>query len=441
MPVNKENPRRTAVKLLCRIESGSAYSNILLDEHFKRSKMDLQDKKFCTALFYGTLERKLTLDSLIAVNSSKPADKLSLEVRCILRTALYQLLFMDSVPESAAVNEAVKLASGGKNPAVKGYVNGLLRAFIRDGKRIPEPEGFAEKMSMLYSCPLPLVKKWIAELGEKNTESLLASSVGRPPVTIKVNTVRITPEELIKQLESEGCGAAVNKVCGDCLDLFGGSPENTKAYKQGLFHVQDISSRLCCKAVDARPGMTVLDLCAAPGGKTFTLAEDMANSGRLIACDLHENRVRLIREGALMKGLDIVEAKANNAKIFSEEMPQADRVLCDVPCSGLGVIRRKPEIKYKDLSDFDGLPDVQYEILSTSAKYVKKDGILVYSTCTVSNAENRDNVQRFLREHSDFEPAPLWNDLGKFDGEKMLTVLPAYFDSDGFFIARFRKVR
>ncbi len=441
MSVTKENPRRTAVKLLCRIESGNAFSNILLDEHFKRSRMDALDKKFCTALFYGTLERRLTLDMVIAANSSKPADKLSLEVRNILRTALYQLLYMDSVPESAAVNEAVKLASGGRNPAVKGYVNGLLRAFIRGGKVIPEPEGLAEKLSVVYSCPLPLVKKWIAELGEKNTESLLASSLGRPPVTVKVNTLRTTSGELVKALSDEGCTASVNRYFGDCLDLVGMAPESTKTYREGLFHVQDISSRLCCKAVDARPGMTVLDLCAAPGGKTFTIAEDMQNEGRVIACDLHENRVRLIKSAAQVKGLDIIETRVNDGKVFSLDMPEADRVLCDVPCSGFGVIRRKPEIKYKDLAEFDRLPEIQFDILETSSRYVKKGGILVYSTCTLSDAENRDNVLKFLSGHPEFEPAPLWNDLGAFDGETVLSVLPSYFGSDGFFIAKFKRVQ
>ncbi len=441
MPVNKENPRKTAVKLLCRIENGGAYSNLLLDEHFKRSKMDAQDRKFCTALFYGTLERQLTLDEVIRTYSSKPSDKLSSDVRNILRTAVYQLLYMNSVPESAAVNEAVKLASMTKNPAVKGYVNGLLRAFIRAEKAVPEPEGYAEKLSVSYSCPLPLVKKWITELGEKNTQSLLASSLGRPPVTVKVNTLRTSAEELAALLADEGCPAEVNKYFADCLDLHGGAPEATQAYKNGLFHVQDISSRLCCKAVDAHAGMTVLDLCAAPGGKTFTLAEDMKNIGRLISCDLHENRVRLIRNGARSKGLDIVEARSNDGKVHSLDIPLADRVLCDVPCSGLGVIGRKPEIKYKDLTDFDGLPDVQYKILDTSARYVKTGGMLIYSTCTLSDAENRCVAERFLKEHTDFVPEPLWNGLGKFDGETMLSVMPSYFESDGFFIAKFKRVQ
>ena len=434
--INPENPRRTAVKLLCRVEEGNAYSNLLLDEHFRRSRMDQRDKSFCTALFYGVLERKLTLDEIIKVYITRPGDKLSAEVRNILRTALYQMLYMDSVPDPAAVNEAVKLAAKNRNPAVKGFVNGILRAFIRDGKGIPLGGDKADRLSLMYSCPLPLVNKWLSELGEENTERLLADSLGRPPVTIRVNTSRVTPGELAERLTAAGLTVNTNKYVPEALEISGAAPESTAEYKEGLFHVQDVSCMLCCKALDAEPGMTVLDMCAAPGGKTFTIAELMKNDGRLLAFDLHKKRAGLIAEGAERLGLTIVSAGENDAKVFSDTIPQADRVLCDVPCSGLGVIRRKPEIKYKDLAEFERLPDIQYEILDTCSRYVKPGGVLVYSTCTVSDAENRDVVQRFLKEHTGFEPAPFGEGLGRFASEDMLTVLPSYFGSDGFFIAK-----
>lgn len=432
-----ENARKTAVKLLCRIDESNSYSNILLDEHFSHSQLDAQGKKFCAAVFYGTLERRLTLDEIIRKYSAKPSDKLNPEVRNILRTALYQLLYMDGVPESAAVNEAVKLASKNRNPAVKNYVNGLLRAFLRNDKKLPEFDSTVQQMSFDYSCPQALLDKWLTEYGEETAETMLRSSLGRPPITLKVNTTLTSAEELIFKLEEDGFGGKVNRYFPDCVDFFGASPESTQAYKDGLFHVQDIASRLCCKALDPAPGMTVLDLCAAPGGKSFTIAELMKNGGKLYSFDLHENRVRLINNGAKRLKLDIIKASANNAKLFNDMIPQADRVLCDVPCSGYGVIRRKPEIKYKDPEDFRRLPDVQYEILDTSSKYVKEGGQLVYSTCTLSRKENDEVVKRFLKEHSEFAPAPLWEDFVRFNGDTSLTVLPEYFNSDGFFIAKF----
>lgn len=437
--MNKENLRYTAVKLLGRVEQGGAYLNLLLDEHFSKSSMDMQNKKFCAALFYGTLERRLTLDAVIAAYSKNPLNKLNTEVRNVLRTALYQLLYMDSVPDSAAVDEAVKLAAKNRNPAVKGYVNGLLRAFIRAEKAVPVPDEPAERLSVEYSCPLPLVEKWISELGEEQTAALLADTLGRPPVTVRTNTTRITPEALADRLESEGFRVRADKYIPEALEISGGSVEASKAYADGLMHVQDVSCMLCCKALDVHAGMTVLDMCAAPGGKTFTLAEMMENCGRLLAFDLHEKRARLIADGAKRLGLDIIEAGANNAKLFRDDIPPADRVLCDVPCSGLGVIRRKPEIKYKDLTEFEKLPEIQYQILDVSSRYVKQYGFIVYSTCTLSDAENALVVLRFLKEHTDFELAPLWNDMGKFDGEKMLSVLPSYFGSDGFFIAKMKR--
>lgn len=436
----KENPRRTAVKLLSRLEKSDAYSNILLDEHFRRSSMDKRDKAFCTALFYGTLERRLTLDMIIAKYQNKPTQKMSDDVRNILRTAIYQLMYMDSVPESAAVNEAVNLAAKERNPAVKGFVNGVLRTFLREGKPVPEPMGYVQKLSAAYSCPVPLVKKWTEELGEKAAARVLADSLGRPPVTVRVNTLKTDTDKLSERLQGEGFGVKTVQHIENALQITGASPENSPAFKEGLFHVQDVSCMLCCKALDVQEGMTVLDMCAAPGGKTFTLAQMMNDKGKLYAFDLHEKRVRLIADGAQRLGLTCIETAVNDAKIFNERFPLADRVLCDVPCSGLGVIRRKPEIKYKDLTGFDKLPGIQYNILDVSANYVKPGGIMVYSTCTLSRAENEEAADRFLKEHEDFEPCVLWEDGGRrFEKAAQLTVLPEYFDSDGFFIAKFKR--
>lgn len=439
--MNNENPRRAAVKLLERVEHGGAYSNILLDEKLSSSNMPARDKKFCAALFYGTLERRLTLDAAIKAYSANRSDRLSAEVRNVLRTALYQLLYMDSVPDSAAVNEAVKLLSGNRNPAVKGYVNGLLRAFIRADKKLPDGRNDTEVLSLRYSCPIPLVEKWLGEYGEATALEMLESSLGRPPVTVKVNTARIRPADLAERIRSEGAFAEVNANFSDCLDIFGGTPESLQCYRDGLFHVQDISCRICCDALGAGPGMTVLDMCAAPGGKSFTAAEMMDGKGVLYSFDLHKQRVRLIEDGAARLGLGVIKTFVNDAKIHNCDIPSADRILCDVPCSGLGVIRRKPEIKYKRLEDFERLPQIQYEILYCSSKYLKPGGKLIYSTCTLSRAENEDVANRFLEENPDFSPCALFysGKNGSFEWKK--TITPGMYNSDGFFMAAFTRSR
>ena len=428
--------RKAVVRLLVRLDEDKAYSNILLDRELTKSQLGDRQKHFATALFYGVIERKLTLDKIIDDRLVRKKDRLSAEVRNILRCGIYQLLYMDSVADHTAVDESVKLAQRVKNPAIPGFVNGLLRGFIRDGKQLPNGKNGAERLVYEYSCPLWLVEKWYAEYGEDTARAMLSSSCGRAPVTVRVNTVKSCAEDAIKTLEDDGIKAVKDKNIEDCLIISGGDIEKTDAFKKGLCHVQDISSQLCCKALDARPGMTVLDLCAAPGGKSFTIAEHMENRGTLSSFDLHDNRVRLIRSGAERLGLDIIDARANNAKIFDENIGFADRVLCDVPCSGLGVIRRKPEIKYKDPSEFERLPQIQYEILECSSGYVKKGGVLVYSTCTLSRAENDEVVDRFLSLHSDFSMC----ELGEpFINECKASITPDRFGSDGFFIAKLKR--
>ncbi|MGN0601424.1 MAG: 16S rRNA (cytosine(967)-C(5))-methyltransferase RsmB [Oscillospiraceae bacterium] len=434
------NAREVVLKLLTKLDKNSSYSNILLDDVLKKTELSIQDKKFASALFYGVLERRITLDAVIKAYSDRPADRLNDNVKNILRMGIYQLCFMDSVPDSAAVDESVKLAKKNKNPAVSGFVNGLLRAFIRDEKKLPEGKNKSEALSVNYSCPLWLVEKWDKEYGRTVLKAMLETSFGQPPTTLKINTVRCGIDEAVALLEQDGFKCEKNSVLKDSVNIYGnGSVEHTKAYKNGFVHVQDLASQLCCLAVNPKPGEMVLDICAAPGGKTFTMAERMNNQGKVFAFDLHENRVKLIREGAKRLGLTIVSAEVNNGKVFNENIPKADRVLCDVPCSGLGVIRRKPEIKYKDPEDFKKLPEIQYDILETSSGYVKKGGILVYSTCTLSREENDDVVDRFLENHKDFSPCPLGYDFPCKDNETRISITPDRFNSDGFFIAKFVK--
>lgn len=434
--------RQLVLQLLIKMAKNTAFSNILLDEALLSSGLSPQDKKFTAALFYGVIERQITLDEIIKKYCNRPIAKLSVEIQQILRMGIYQLLYMDSVPESAAVNESVILAKQNKNPAASGFVNGLLRSFIRDGMEIPTSKNKIEALSLEYSCPQWLISKWMNEYGQAATRTMLETSLGRAPITIKVNTTKLGIDEIIPELEADGISAVRVENIPDCLEIkTGAGVEASSAYKKGYFHVQDISSQLCCMALAPKSDETVLDLCSAPGGKAFTLAEMMNNQGRLLAFDLHENRVQLIWKGAKRLGLSCIKAAVNDAKKLKENMPTADKILCDVPCSGLGVIRRKPEIKYKNPQDFENLPKVQLEILETSASYLKVGGELVYSTCTINKAENDDVIDEFLARHSEFEKAEILPNLRKPFGSYKATIFPDYCNSDGFFIAKVKKVR
>ena len=432
------NTRAITHKLLKKIHIDKSYSNILLDKTLSEIDCSSQEKKFISALFYGVIERTITLDGIINKYSKIKANKLDADILIILRMGIYQLLYMDSVPDSAAVNESVKLSKKCKNPSLSGYVNGVLRSFIRNDKAFPTGSNIIENLSVEYSCPTWLIEKWLSEYGEETAVSMLKSSIGKAPVTIRVNPLKMNTKEIITLLESDGFKVE-ETLLDNCYRISDGiAVENSKAYKMGLFYVQDISSQLCSLSLDACEGETVIDVCAAPGGKTFTIAIKMNNSGMVYAFDLHDNRVKLINDGAERLGLSNIIAQQNNAMVYNSNLPLADRILCDVPCSGLGVIRRKPEIKYKNPDDFKNLPEIQYSILETSAKYLKSGGILIYSTCTLSKAENEDVVNKFLKEHSDFSGVCI-NDKYERLSDWCATIIPEYFNSDGFFIAKLKR--
>ncbi len=436
------NARKLVVKLLTRMDENNSYSNLLLSDALKKSELSSQDKKFASALFYGVIERKYTLDEIIRKLSAIKSHKLNPEVRNIIRIALYQLLYLDSVPDNAAVDESVKLVKQTRNPTCSGYVNAILREFIRSGKKLPVKNCRTEQLAVDYSCPPWLVSKWLKEYSDSICYDMLRTSLGQAPTSVRVNTVHAPLEDTLKMLDEEGIGYDRIKVLPNCLNLhMNGSVENTKAYLCGRIHVQDISSQFCAAALEAKENDIVLDMCAAPGGKTFTIAEYMNDKGTIYAFDLHENRVKLIKSGAKRLGLECIKARTNDGKEHCKDMPKADKVLCDVPCSGLGVIRRKPEIKYKDPSDFERLPDIQYMILDNAASYVKREGILVYSTCTLSRAENDKVVDSFLHHHPEFVGFRLGDGFGYDRNKTRVTITPGVFNSDGFFIAKFRKIR
>lgn len=435
--------RLTAVKLLLKMESSASYSNILLDSALSEQGLSEREKAFAAALFYGVTERRLTLDYIIEQNSRIPFRKLEKEAVAVLRAGFYQLLYMPSVPESAAVNESVKLCRKLKAFGAEGFVNGMLRSFIRNGKQISF-EGLDEvkTLSLKYSCPEWIAAKWLREYGEENAIKAMDASLGAPPLYARVNSTKVTDDELVNLLKKEGVKAERNPRLNGCIRLEkAGEIEQLEAFKAGLFHIQDVSSQLCCLTLRPIVNETVIDICAAPGGKTFTLAELMGNNGRVLSLDLYDGRVNLIAEGAKRLGLRIVEAKQNNAVKFSEELPQADRVLCDVPCSGLGVIRRKPEIKYKSEEEFEELPRLQRAILEVSSRYVKEGGTLVYSTCTLSRAENDEVARDFAENHPEFSPIVQTIPYDGAENNSMRTFFPEKDGGDGFFTAAFRRIK
>ena len=419
----------------------SGYSNLILDGALKTSELSEADKRFASVLYYGTVERILTLDYIINKYSSKAVDKLDCDVRNILREAVFQLVYMNSVPDNAAVNEAVNLTKAVRKSSASGYVNAVLRSFIRDGKVIKYPKGRTERMSIEYSCPEWLINQLLDEHGEEKTESLLKRSVGACRTYIRVNTLKTSADELMVLLKGHGITAERSAYDENCLSVSGtGAVETLDEFCKGLFHVQDLSSQLCARALDAKENDVVLDVCSAPGGKAFTIAENMNDKGTVYAFDLHQKRVGLIASGAERLGITCINAMAQDSTVHNESIPMADKILCDVPCSGLGVIGRKAEIKYKPKESLERLPEVQYSILDASSAYLKKGGTLIYSTCSVSNAENSEVIQKFLLNHTDFEPVPLLlPDCGEDVCEK--TIFPLDYDSDGFYIAKLRKVR
>ncbi len=437
--------RQVAYNALVRVEKDQSYSNIILDNVLTESTLSQRDRSFAAHLFYGVIETKLLLEYNLAQFSDRPANQLSLEVKMILKMGLYQIFLMDSVPNAAAVNESVKLCKDNKLVSASGYVNGVLRAASRQPQlKLPNQKKSKNKYySIKYSCPEPMIKLWRQSYGDELTIALLQSLSGRPTLSARVNTLKTTPQQLKEALEQQGVTAEYSSILPDCLLLADtGAVEKLPQYRSGEFHIQDSSSQLCCRLLDPQEGNTVLDVCSAPGGKSFTMAQMMNNKGNIISCDLYDARLRLVSSGAKRLGIDIIHTLACDSSQY-DQFPQADRVLCDVPCSGLGIIGRKPELRYKENTGTDTLPELQYSILCHCAGFVKNGGLLVYSTCTLNPKENNQNARRFLEEHREFEAyrirLPEGIRRGITENENELTLFPHINLTDGFFISVFQR--
>ena len=429
-----------------RVENSKSYSNIILDRRFQSDKTAARERAFASALFYGVLEKEIPIDYTIGQYSSLPKEKTDPLVRQPLRIAIYQIVWMDSVPEAAAVHESVELAKRMGKGRATGFINGVLRSFLRDGGTIHLPEPDKDRLqwlSLTYSIPRQLIQLWQKQYPQEDLEVLLQGMTSRAPLFARVNTHRISAEALCTRLKEEMVEAEVFSEFRDCILLHQpGSLEAIGAFQEGLFHIQDLSSQVCASALDVRPGMRVLDCCAAPGGKTFTLAQRMEDKGEIIATDLHPKKAEMIKVGGERLGLCCIRAFAADASVYSAGLGQFDRVLCDVPCSGLGIIRRKPEIRYKSVDTLRDLPAIQYKILQTAAQYVQEGGRLLYSTCTLNRRENDEIAERFLKEHPAFSAAILPEETSRFlglDGVSSATLMPHRNGSDGFYFALFSR--
>ena len=437
--------REAAMLALNACQRQGGWSDGALKKQLAAAELSGRDAALATQLCFGVLQNQMLLDFYLAKFSNIPLKRMEGKVVQTLRLGAYQMLFLTRIPHSAAVNSAVALVKAHcKNPRAAGMVNGILRSMERSLQNMPViPQGDpVAYLSTLYSHPEWLVKEFILSLGEEETAQLLAADNSQPPTAVMVNTTRTTVEALKAMLEADHVEAEPHPWLENCLLLSRtGDLERLEAFQQGLFYVQDPASRLSVLAAGAKPGMRVLDCCAAPGGKSFAAAISMENQGEIVSCDLHPHKKKLIQAGADRLGLTIITPKTADGKVFRPEWERAfDLVLVDAPCSGLGVIRKKPDIRYKDPAPLADLPAVQLDILRNAARYVKPGGTLMYSTCTLLYRENGEVVETFVAENKAYkaEAFTLPGPVGPVQSGSV-TLWPHRHGTDGFFISKMRR--
>lgn len=437
--------REAALRTLVAMDHQKAWSDGHLKKTIQEEHLDRRDAALATRLCFGVLQNRMLLDHYLQQYSTMKLTKIESKVRNSLRLGLYQMLFLTKIPVSAAVSESVALTKKlCKNPRAGGMVNGILRNLARHLDALPtldrsDPMAY---LALLYSHPQWLVEAWGARLGEEELEDLLRFDNSEPPVTVQVNTCRFQPQEVAETLRREGMGVTPHPWLADCLLLTAtGDLTRSEGWQLGMFYPQDPAARLAVLAAGLSPGDRVLDACAAPGGKSFAAAMAMGDQGEIRACDLHPHKKALIQAGAERLGLQSVTAQVADGRKPRKGWGEAfDAVLADVPCSGLGVLRKKPEIRYKDPKELEDLPQIQGEILANVAGYVRPGGVLLYSTCTLRREENEGVVQAFLAGHPDFhrEAFRLPGPLGLVEAGEC-TLWPQRLETDGFFLARLRK--
>ena len=423
--------RELAFDLLLKAEASKQYSNIALDNALQKNALSTADKNLVSALFYGVTERRLTLDYQIKSLSNRPIDEIDVKALISLRMGLYQIIYLTRIPNHAAINESVSLSPKKSS----GFVNAILRNYLRRGTlALPNKNDTVEYLSIAYSVTAPLVKKLISVFGNDETEKLLSAINAPPLTTLRVNTLLCDRETMLKEISD----ATPTKNAPHGI-LVRGSVRELYGFNDGFFFVQDEASQICVEALGAQENEFIMDICACPGSKSFGAAINMKNSGEIMALDLHENKLSLVTSSAKRLKIDVITTKAQDGRKPIEKLfGKANRIICDVPCSGFGVLSKKPELRYKSPEESASLPKIQTDILDNACKYLKVGGTLIYSTCTVLPEENENNINDFLSRHGEFSLEP-WRVGNIYAKSGMITLLPHIHGTDGFFIAKLKR--
>ncbi|MHB9943292.1 16S rRNA (cytosine(967)-C(5))-methyltransferase [Clostridium sporogenes] len=440
-----DNAREVALDVLKAVLYEGAYSNIVLNKKLNKSNLKDNDKALITEIVYGTLKYKETLDIIIQSYLKNPIKTMDKNIANILRITIYQIRYLDKIPSFAAVNEAVEMS---KKISIKysKLVNGVLRNYIRTykNKKFYDDRNNLEKFNFIYSCPKWLIKMFISQYGIETAEKILKGLNERPNITVRVNNLKIDYDEAFEKLDEYGYNIEEGYICPEAIQIIKGKNiEKNPLFIEGDITVQDESAMLVAPSMELTEESIVLDLCSAPGGKTTHISEIINNKSKVYAYDVHQNKLSLIEENAKRLGIKNIETDVCDAAVFNKELKEiAHRVLMDVPCSGLGIIRKKPEIKWtKNEKEIKNIIDIQRKIMNNGASYLKKGGILLYSTCTLNKEENEENINWFLKKHKNFKIEHLY--YGDVDNiiyhkEGFVSILPND-KMDGFFIAKLKK--
>lgn len=435
--------REVALLTLSACETGQTWAGAYVSAATEAERLSPRDGALALRLVYGVLQNRMRIDFYLRHFCSMPLGKLEEKTLNCLRLGAYQLLYLDKIPPSAAVNEAVKLTRRyARNPRAPGLVNGVLRSMERSRSALPPlpRTPVSEALALQYSHPQWFVEELLSRLGGAQAQAVLAENNREAPMTLQVNLQKTEEAVLLEALKAKNSTAAPHPKLRDCIQLQGaGNVTRLPLWAEGGFWVQDPAARMAVLAGDPRPGDRVLDACSAPGGKSFAAAVQMKDRGEIISCDLNERKLALVAEGAARLGFESIKTQVGDAGEFRPQWKEGfDLVIGDLPCSGFGVIRKKPDIRYRPKDTLAHLPALQLRLLGCLAQYVRPGGVLLYSTCTVLERENEGVVQAFLKGHPAFSPEPFSIPLG--DGEKgMATIWPHMGGTDGFFIAKLRR--